>query len=319
MKRLNKALAAVAVTSVLALGTAGFAAEKASNSRSATTARSLRGAASDIVKTDTATDSDRPERPGGGIAGEAGRGGPGARQHPPFALNKFWEKEEIVTALALTEDQVANLADSHALTVESLEASKGAIKDAHEALRAVLEVDDPVLADVNAAIDEITAAMNEKMKIVNSHRVVVKTVLTAEQEELLKEYAKENRPERPGRGERPGGGTGPGADDGTDPGAGDGTGPGAADRPDRPERPGDEVRAVIHEFAVLVGPMLEDGVIDDAEQATIDEALVDQPDVAQTVIRKVIERWVQNGSVPEPGERPARPERPERPELPELP
>ncbi len=132
-----------------------------------------------------------PDAPGAPVA-PGGPGGPGFGSPLDGAMRKaqgimmpFWENEDVADELGLTADQVDALATSHALTKEQLDATDGSIRDAAEALRDAMEVDNPEISEVNEAIDEVTAATNEKAKIVLGHAVVVKNVLTVEQLEEL--------------------------------------------------------------------------------------------------------------------------------------
>ncbi len=101
-------------------------------------------------------------------------------------LAAFWKDAKVVEKLALTADQIAALDESLTLTKAALEDTSGSIRSAASALREELKKDAPTLETVYTLQDGLSYATNEKAKIVLSHVVTVKTVLTAEQEEALK-------------------------------------------------------------------------------------------------------------------------------------
>jgi len=111
-------------------------------------------------------------------------------------LTRFWDDSELVEAIGLSEGQIDALEASFVETELALEAVEGSVRDAHEAIKDTIEVDSPDVGEVNAAIDSATAARNELMKILLGHRVVVKNVLTAEQEDALREYRRDHLRER---------------------------------------------------------------------------------------------------------------------------
>lgn len=130
-----------------------------------------------------------PHRPGrqGGPEGAGGPGFDGPLARMARVMIPFWQNEELAAELNLDQSQVDQLEKSHAATKEGLEATDGSIEEAGKALKAAMEQDNPDAAAVNAAVDRLTQAMNEKAKIILGHGVVVKTVLTEEQEAALKE------------------------------------------------------------------------------------------------------------------------------------
>lgn len=107
---------------------------------------------------------------------------------PPIKrpLAAFWKEAKIVEKLALTAVQIAALDESLTLTKAALEDTSGSIRTAAVAMREELKKDAPALETVYTLQDGLSAAVNEKAKIVLSHVVTVKTVLTVEQEEALK-------------------------------------------------------------------------------------------------------------------------------------
>lgn len=135
-------------------------------------------------------------------------------------LIRFWDNDRVAERLELTDDQVNALQQSFDSAKASLDALKDDGKEAHEALRAELEKDNPDLNAVLAADAEITKVNSERRKIALTHRVAVQSILTAEQETKLKEGRREmmgrrrGGPDggmwegRQGRGGRPGPGGG---------------------------------------------------------------------------------------------------------------
>ncbi len=151
--------------------------------------------------------------PGGPADGEAGHGfgppprgpgGPGggplegAIGHAMRSLHPFWDDDNLTTDLNLSVEQIASLEESHELTKTKLEETEGSVRDAGETLREEMQKDSPDIAVVNGLVDTLTEATNEKAKIVLGHAVVVKNVLTAEQEETLKKNARHGGPESAG-------------------------------------------------------------------------------------------------------------------------
>lgn len=138
-----------------------------------------------------------PQGPGG-PGGPGGFGGPGidgALARATALMIPFWENDDVVEKLGLTDSQIQSLAESHSVTKESLEAGEGSVREAAEALREEMERDNPDLTTVNDLVDTVTEASNEKSKLILGHAVVVKNVLTEEQEELLKDHARGAREE----------------------------------------------------------------------------------------------------------------------------
>lgn len=125
------------------------------------------------------------------------RQGHGKRQghfgHPPNpehkALFPFWENERVSKELGLTSEQTAALAESHELLRGQLESSQDSIKAAREALRAEMEKDNPDLQTVYKLSDAVAEAQNARKRLVLGHAVTVKNVLTAEQEQTLRDNA----------------------------------------------------------------------------------------------------------------------------------
>jgi len=140
----------------------------------------------------------------------------------PFALylKPFWDNERIAEALELSEDQIASLEESGEITQEALESTEGSILQALAALKEELEKDNPDLSTTLSLSDEVTAALDEKSENVLGHVVTVKTVLTVEQEEKLKEIVRQRirgEVRRGGRGvPRRGGSPTPGGPGGPD-------------------------------------------------------------------------------------------------------
>jgi len=136
-----------------------------------------------------------------GPGGPEGPGGPGfgafdgPMHHALGELRgavRFWDDEDTVAELGLTADQIAALEESHKSTVEAAEALDGSVRDAYKSLHETVEGDDATVDSVNAAVDAATAAQAEAMKIALGHRLVVKSTLTPEQEEALRESRREH-------------------------------------------------------------------------------------------------------------------------------
>ncbi len=135
--------------------------------------------------------------------GQGGFGGRGGGHHGPAGMlgqlrdqGRFWDKPELAEAIELTEDQIEALEASYTEAQLSFEAIEGSVRDGYKTLRETIETDEPDIVEVNEAIDAATDAQNEAMKILLGHRVVVKNVLTADQEEALREYRRDNFRER---------------------------------------------------------------------------------------------------------------------------
>lgn len=118
------------------------------------------------------------QRPGPGFGD--GSFGPGARGMAPF-----WESESVVEELGLTDDQVSRLAESREVTLDALEDMDGAVYDAREALHEEMSKDAPDLATASDLLDDVSDAMNERKQVVLNHAVLVRNVLSAEQEDAL--------------------------------------------------------------------------------------------------------------------------------------
>ncbi len=128
--------------------------------------------------------------PGPGMNAGFGMMAPSARKLGAVMF-PFWENDEIADELELSEDQIDAMAESHALLTEQLEDTQGSIADAGGALKEEMEKDSPDASTVNELIDELTEATNEKSRIILGHAVVVKNVLTEEQEDELPGVSRE--------------------------------------------------------------------------------------------------------------------------------
>lgn len=189
---------------------------------------------------------------------------PGMGIHRPMPgphLVRFWDNEELVVELGLTEGQIAQLEASYQTAKEVLQAAAGSLEEAHQALRAALDVDSPDAEAVNAAIDNVTDAHNERMRIVIGHRVVVKNVLTAEQEEALRNFRVERRP-------------GPVSD---------------------------QDRDRLHIFQGLVRQLAADGELSEEDWALINEKIAGLPEEEQARIRERIQNHMSQGLTPPAG------------------
>ncbi|MCC6545713.1 hypothetical protein IT570_00985 [Candidatus Sumerlaeota bacterium] len=136
---------------------------------------------------------ENPPPPPGTLA-LGGRVGP-LLENGPFAgalkaLFPFWQDADIATKLGLTSQQVSQLEESWTLAKSELESGKGDLRDIGKELREELQKDNPDLATVDGLADQFTNDLNAKGKAVLGHAVTVKTVLTAEQEEQVKELVK---------------------------------------------------------------------------------------------------------------------------------
>lgn len=131
-----------------------------------------------------------------------GRPGPGHEgKRPPFGgpeqermmkdLIPFWTNETIVTKLSLDEQQIDLLQESLDAAKETLDAERDSLKAAMDNLRDAMEQDSPDLDAVYAAMDEVSLHKTTIAKAAAAHRVTVKNILTAEQEDLLKEQRRE--------------------------------------------------------------------------------------------------------------------------------
>lgn len=138
-----------------------------------------------------------PDGPGfGGPRPPFGPGGPGGPGGPladaARIMFPFWEDADVVAAINLTDEQIAALKTSQDLAKEELDSTKGSIEDAGKAIHEEMQKDNPDLATVTTLTDNMTKAINEKTKVVLGHAVTVKTVLTAEQEEGLKDAVRDS-------------------------------------------------------------------------------------------------------------------------------
>lgn len=140
-------------------------------------------------------------------AGQGRPGGHGPHEgRPPFGggpehqlmkdLIPFWENEELATELGLDEGQILLLDESLTNAKETLDGEKESLKTAMDAVRDAMEVDNPDLDAVYAAMDEVAVHKTTIAKAAAGHRVAVKNILTAEQEETLKEKRRELIKER---------------------------------------------------------------------------------------------------------------------------
>lgn len=160
-----------------------------------------------------------PQSSGFGLGepGPSSRRGPGS--HGPGAqlfrmMTPFWQRDAIAEKLQLTEEQLAGLEESHAVAREELQATRGSVRDAMEAVKEELEKDNPDLDTVYELQEAVNAELDGKAKTILGHVVTVKTILTAEQEETLRELRDQVRPRGP-RGPGAFGGPGvPGSDSG---------------------------------------------------------------------------------------------------------
>lgn len=190
-----------------------------------------------LISAQDSQTTDRPERPrmeefrrggpgGPGGSGEfGGPGGPRGHQKPHHDLIAFWEKDGIAEALELDQTQIDQLDASLDSTKASIEGEKEILKEAMDNLRDLMEVDNPDLDAVYAALDEISASKTVIAKAHTGHRVAVKNILTAEQEEILKDQIKDRVRDRirdrVRDGFRPGGPEGRFGGEGFPPAAGD--------------------------------------------------------------------------------------------------
>ncbi|MEO8378019.1 MAG: hypothetical protein ABI579_10140, partial [Candidatus Sumerlaeota bacterium] len=142
-------------------------------------------------------DGDRPGNqpppPGGigfeGPAGQMFQNGPLAQAVK--AMFPFWQDETIAAKLNLTADQIKQLDESWTIAKSELESGEGSAREIGDSLRDELKKDNPDLATVDGIADKFTSDLNAKGKAILGHAVTVKTVLTAEQEELLKDTVHE--------------------------------------------------------------------------------------------------------------------------------
>lgn len=157
------------------------------------------------------------EMQGEGRPGPDGPGGPGGRmgqqRDGQEQLGKFWENERVAEALKLTPEQLTELNEAVDATTASLQAIKGDGREAQEELREELEKDNPDITTVNRLVDSITASQAERMRITTGHRVAVQSILTADQEKVLKDARRGGRGGQ-GRGQMRGEGAGEGAGEG---------------------------------------------------------------------------------------------------------
>jgi Spy/CpxP family protein refolding chaperone len=129
-----------------------------------------------------------------GHHGKGGPGGPLGALLPPQlgkAMFPFWKNENLSEGLNLSAEQVASLEESHRVMKEALDAGKGSAKETVKALLDEVKKEEPNLDSANGLVDELSADLAEKAKIVLGHVVTVKAILTDEQEATLKANAPE--------------------------------------------------------------------------------------------------------------------------------
>lgn len=137
--------------------------------------------------------------PGGGPFGPGGHFGPGGPGFEALLDNpmvreriegfvKFWNDEELVAELGLSPESIALLEQSYTDTKAALDANRDAAKAARTALRDEMEKDAPDAATVDSLIDEVSRTHTIVAKEMAGHRVVVKNLLTEEQEEILEAH-----------------------------------------------------------------------------------------------------------------------------------
>jgi len=185
-----------------------------------------------LISAQDSPSTDRPDRPSIENFRRGGPGGPGGEfrgpgkdlRRPHHDLIAFWDKEGIAEALELDQSQIDQLEASLESTKASIEGEKEILKDAMDNLRDLMEVDNPDLDAVYAALDEISASKTVIAKAHTGHRVAVKNILTAEQEdilrELVKDHVRDRIRDRVRDGFRPGGPEGRFGDEGFPPAAG---------------------------------------------------------------------------------------------------
>lgn len=202
---------------------------------------------------------------------------------------RFWDDSDLVAEMGLTADQTAALQESYDQTVAAIESLEGAVRESYKALHETVEVDEPNISEVNAAIDAATNAQNEAMKIALGHRVVVKNTLTEEQEEILRSSRREHLAQRfPGVRERTEGPEGP-------------RGPGMRERMHGQIEQAGEVREKVRS-------LMQDGSLSEEDWATIDAELNRAADERIQQVRERIrqlEQELDGGEMPAPrGPRP---------------
>lgn len=106
----------------------------------------------------------------------------------PYA-RPFWQNERLAERLQLSDEQIADLKATHESVRSQLEATQREQAAARESLRLALDADSPDLDTVLAAGERLNATRAEHQRLLLTQVVKVKKILTAEQEQALKEAA----------------------------------------------------------------------------------------------------------------------------------
>ncbi|CAN5288016.1 hypothetical protein BH09SUM1_BH09SUM1_30660 [soil metagenome] len=135
--------------------------------------------------------------------GQHGPGGPlldpRGMPNPEAALAPFWEKADLAAELKLSDSQIASLKESRDLTMTELDKTPGSVRTKADALRQELQKDNPDLTSIDKLLDDVTTDANAKAHLILAHIVTVKTILTPDQEAVLKAHVKEKIGELPGK------------------------------------------------------------------------------------------------------------------------
>ena len=137
----------------------------------------------------------------------------GLRAQPsraPMATSYWWESKVVVNNLNLSEAQVKQMKETQAAYVGRLMDLRAAVNNAENNLDSIFnqETIDPRKADT--AVDQLAHAREDLTRTISQLSLKLRTVLTAEQWQELRDQQAARQAQRslPGRGRRGGGSTG---------------------------------------------------------------------------------------------------------------
>lgn len=215
-------------------------------------------------------DGPPPPPPPGDTTGPGGHEGPRGNH----GLVPFWNNEQIVEAMALSDDQIANLQASLDETLACLEGTRDAVIEAQIYLRDTLHGDEggsyPEI--VQEALIALQIAKAAPEACIMDHKIAVQMILYDAQEEVLASLGRH----RPPRDE--------GGEDAAKTLSG-GDGPGTGDGDLDPER---RARMIVQNLMPMIHRALADCVIDPEEQALIDEVLARLSEEVRPLVEELL-------------------------------
>jgi len=111
--------------------------------------------------------------------------------HMGGKMHKWWEKEEVVKNLNLSEEQLKEINEIHASSVDQLKALRGEVKDMYKELREMMGDPKATMESLTSKHDALIAKKSELKKLRFQKKLKIRGVLTDDQIIKLSEIKKE--------------------------------------------------------------------------------------------------------------------------------